>query len=587
VSRRRFWISLPLAACLSLLAACASSASGGEGAGYNAAANAVINASSGSGGTLRAVFSADFDSIDPGNTYEATAWDFINLYGRPMLNYAPTTGTPKLVPDLATGLGQESTDGLTWTYHIRQGVKFQNGQEVTAADVKYAIERSNWGHAVLSTGPSYFSSLIQDTTAYKGPYVDKSPADSVSGIQTPDNYTIVFHLTKRFADFNYLMTLPQTVPVPRSADTGATYFQHVESIGPFIVQSYQVGKEMTLTRNSEFDESTDPYHLHSSTLDKVTVQLNVNATTVDQELLSGQADIDITGTGMQLAGRNQVLASPTLKSNADVAYNNALGYMAMNTQIQPFDNVHCRRAVEYAINKVDEQNEYGGAVGGGAIATNLLVPAVAGYQKFDMYVTPNDQGDVTKAKAELAQCQAAEPGKFSNNGFSTTVSAYTNTPGQDAAAVAVQQALAGIGITVTIDQFPFSQYYGSFAGNESYAQQHDIGLSFGEWSPDFATVYGMLYSIGSSAGISSGGGAVNLSYFDDPAIDSLFAQAEQQSTSAGAAKYAPQIDQQLMSDALMVPLIQHSVLLYRSPRLTNVVITQAYGMYDYGILGLK
>ncbi len=105
------------------------------------------------------------DSTDPGNTYYAFMWNFTRLYTMPLMTYKSCPGTCGLqvVPDLATGPGVVSDNGLTWTYHIQPDVKFEDGTTVTSADVKYAIERT-FDRGLFPLGPAYFPSCWRRRT---------------------------------------------------------------------------------------------------------------------------------------------------------------------------------------------------------------------------------------------------------------------------------------------------------------------------------------------------------------------------------------------------------------------------------------
>ena len=100
-----------------------------------------------------------------------------------------------LVPALATAPGVASDNGLTWTYHIKSGVKFEDGTPVTSKDVKYAVERT-FDRGVLPNGPNYFANLLGGNAAnYPGPYKDKAKDKmGLTAIDTPDATTVVFHL---------------------------------------------------------------------------------------------------------------------------------------------------------------------------------------------------------------------------------------------------------------------------------------------------------------------------------------------------------------------------------------------------------
>ncbi len=131
-------------------------------ASYNAANSGIVNASTKTGGVVKYSLSSTPDSFDPGNTYYAFVWDSSRLWARALTTFKPLPGKPGLVlvPDLATSLGKPSDGGKTYTYTLRSGLKFSDGTPITSADVKYAIERSNYAPDVLSNGPTYFKADV-------------------------------------------------------------------------------------------------------------------------------------------------------------------------------------------------------------------------------------------------------------------------------------------------------------------------------------------------------------------------------------------------------------------------------------------
>jgi peptide/nickel transport system substrate-binding protein len=227
--------SLVLAACGAGGGAGTQQGTGNQGtqAAFDAASTSVVNPSDKKGGTLKFANPADWDSLDPGETYYGYAWNFARLYGRSLMMFqsAPGKEGNQLVPDLAEAPGQSSDGGKTWTYKLRKGVKFDDGTEVTSADVKYAVLRSI-DKQTFPNGPTYWEAVLDLPSGYKGPY--KSPnMNTDSAIETPDEYTIVFHTTNPFAAFEYLAQLPQTMPVPKDKDTGAKYRNSIVSTGPY------------------------------------------------------------------------------------------------------------------------------------------------------------------------------------------------------------------------------------------------------------------------------------------------------------------------------------------------------------------
>ncbi len=577
---------VPLAA-IGAAAAMALAACGGSSkpapqktsAGFNAGINAVVNASSHKGGTIIFDDSSVPDSTDPQDTYYAHMWNIVRLYGRALVTYksAPGAAGNQITPDLASSLGQVSDNGLTWTYHLRPNLKFEDGATVTSKDVKYGVERT-YAKDVLPNGPGYFQLLLKDPK-YPGPYKDKAPDKlGLTSVETPDATTIVFHLQKPFSDFDYVTALPQTVPVPPAKDKGANYQLHPVSTGPYMFQSYQPDKQFTLVKNPNWSAASDPNRKQLA--DKVVVNLNVNADTIDNNLIHNFADLDLAGTGVQAAARGQVLSSPSLKKNADNPLSGFQWFTYINSKVKPLNNVHCRRAIEYAADHVAYQTAYGGPIAGGDLASTVMTPAIVGYKKFDMYgalATPH--GNVAKAKQELASC--GQP-----SGFSTNFAFRTDRPKEKATATAEQQALSRVGIKVTLQGYPSGKYFTNFAGVPNYVHQHDLGLAIGGWAPDWPDGYGFLYYVTAGPAIQPAGNT-NIGELNDPVVNQMFDKAVATTDTNARNAIWSQIDRQVMSDAVILPGVYAKSLLYRNPSLTNVYVNRYYAMYDYSGLGLK
>ncbi|MFF4315852.1 ABC transporter substrate-binding protein [Streptomyces sp. NPDC001507] len=558
-------------------AACSSSKDTNSGGGStvkkDAALDSIVNASSKKGGTVNLEDSDVPDSLDPGNTYYGFVQNFSRLYARTLVTFKPAAGKDGLtvVPDLADSLGKASADAKTWTYHLRSGLKFDDGTPITSKDVKYAIERSNFAPEALSNGPTYFKAYLQGGDKYKGPYKDKKGLDSIA---TPDDQTIVFHLAKPFADFDYLATFSQTAPVPQAKDDGAKYVQHIVSSGPYKFASYEEGASASLVRNPNWDPKTDP--IRKALPDKINIKFKVNPVTVDNDLLADKITADITGAGVQPQTQPKILSGKYAKQT-DNSYAGATSYMALNVHVAPFDNVHCRKAVQWALDKQSVIDAMGGSPKGD-VATTLLPPSVNGYTKFDTYPSAGHKGDAAKAKDELKQC-----GKPS--GFSTTLTARADRPAEIAAATAIQNSLKGVGITVDIKQFPSGKYFANFAGVPSYVHQHKLGMMMMAWGADWPTGYGFLDQIVDGSAIKPSGGN-NLMELNDPQINKALSDAISNTDATARTKAWGDIDKMVLDNASVVPLVYRKNLLIRPTSATNVTVTQAYlGMYDYTLLG--
>ncbi|HET7476638.1 MAG TPA: ABC transporter substrate-binding protein [Dermatophilaceae bacterium] len=586
--RRRMLMAAATGAALTLaLAACSGSGiKNGSGSGgtssssgsssFNAANGKVLRESSTKGGTLRFANAGDWDSLDPGDTYYGYSWNFLRNYARTLLVFkaAPGEGGNELVPDLATSLGKPSDDAKTWTYTLRDGLKFEDGSPITSKDVAYGVARS-LDKETLPNGYTYFNDFLADIpdgfSVFKGGKV----AD-LKAIETPDDKTIVFHLNKPFSGFDYFAQLPATAPVPQAKDTGAKYKEKIVSSGPYKFATNEIGKKFTLVRNENYDPATDPDSGRKPLADTLEVTLNVNAEDIDKRLMAGDLDVDIAGTGVQPATQGLVQTEPN-KSKTDLAEVARLWFTVINSDVAPFDKLDCRKAVLYAADKTGYQRAYGGNVGGD-IATSLMPKVIPGAIDIDLYeAKTKPQGDVDKAKAALSAC--GQP-----NGFETNVSYRTERPKEKAVAEALQQSLSKVGIKLTLKPYATADYTKLYAGKPDYAKANKLGLIIYGWGADWNDGFGFLQQIIDSRVIRAAGGNTNLG-IRLPAVDKLIDQALATTDKAAREKLWGDADRTVMENAAVLPGVWAKGLLYRPDNLTNVFVNQAYGMYDYAAIG--
>jgi peptide/nickel transport system substrate-binding protein len=196
-----------------LVAACGSSDNEGSG---NAGTKADVTSGSAikpgkKGGTLTYLAAGDVDYLDPGHEYYTFGAMVTYATNRTLYSFKPNDSLHP-VPDLATGPPEISSDNKTITVHIRKGVKYAPpvNREVKAADIKYAFERAFSKEVPSGYAGTDYGSIVG--TPEKANTGDIKP---ISGIDTPDDYTIVFHLKTPSAPLvSQALVMPITVPVP-------------------------------------------------------------------------------------------------------------------------------------------------------------------------------------------------------------------------------------------------------------------------------------------------------------------------------------------------------------------------------------
>src|SRR3954453_7590895 len=378
------------------------------------------------------------NNFDPTGEYLGNAWGlFSNLMLRPLVGYKHQPGAAgnETIGDLAEEASKPTDNGLTYTYKIRSGVKFAPpvNRAVTSKDVAYAMNRL----ANPKDGGQYafYYTVIKGWDA-----VANGKAKTVSGITTPDNQTIVFHLTKATGDFNLRMSMPATAPIPSEVGNcfegkPGDYGRNLISSGPYMVQGSTGtftscsalkpfsgydganGNHIVLVRNPNYDQSTDDYRKNYP--DQFQYLVNSNADDIYAQVAAGKLADEQSSP--QPKTIRQYVTDPNLKPRLLSNVGDRTWYLTMNLTQPPFDDIHVRKAMNYIINKEALRKAWGGPVLG-SIATHIAPPVMYnnGLAEYDPYATPNQAGDVDKAAAEMKQS------KYSGGSGKCTASACKN-----------------------------------------------------------------------------------------------------------------------------------------------------------------
>jgi peptide/nickel transport system substrate-binding protein len=562
-----------------LLAGCSSggsttSSSSGTGAGttsgFNAAVDTVINKSTKAGGTLKLLSSSDCDSWDPARTYYGWCLNMQRTMSRTLVNYSKVDGTKfTLAPDLASDLGTHNADYTQWTYTLKSGLKYSDGSAITPQDVKYAVERS-YATDVITGGPGfYFTGIIKAPSSYKGPYKSGDlPDTAIKATSTQ----ITFYLSKPFADFNYLLALPTSAPVPKAKDTGANYTKAPVASGPFQISSYTPQKSVTFTRNKYWKQSTDT--IRHPLVNQINLTIDSNSDDIDNQLNAGTADARMEQS-INTAFQSKVLTQPKLKAQADNPGGPTTRYLAIASSVKPLDNVHCRRAVFYALNKAAALTIAGGAAAG-VVADSATPPGIPGYDpNYNPYPDGSDHtGDVAAAKKELTAC--GQP-----NGFATKFAYGTPDPTNGKAFANVKSSLARVGIKVSAATTSAENYYSTFIGSPSNVKKQGLGLMAAGWGADFPTLYGFYQNIVNGASILPNGNS-NYASINDPTVNKILDDTGTPTTPA----LGTQLNQALMASAQFLPTRFDKTLWFRSARMTNVTCNNALGFGAYDVVNV-
>ncbi|RRD44372.1 ABC transporter substrate-binding protein [Buchananella hordeovulneris] len=549
--------ALRLTAALSGLTLLLASCGGGSS---SAAESTGPAATPTSGGTLTILTSSTEQNYDPAKS-QSLAITSLALVHRRLTTWDIQPGAaPTVVPDLATDTGTPSDDGKTWTFTLKDGLKFADGTPITSADIKYGLERSF--APALSGGLTYHKALLVGGDNYPGPF-EGAHLDS---IQTPDDKTIVFQLKQPFADFPWIAATPAFAPVPAASEDIENYSVKAVASGPYQIKEAQPGISLTLTRNPAWDPATDP--VRTALPDEIVFQLGQDPTTAAQRILQG-SDPHLFGAARVPASQLARLASdPGAQALVHTSDPGPLQYLAINTQTVP--DVRVRQALNYAIDKNAVVLAAGGELGGSP-ATTYITPGIPGRVEYNLYAT-NPAGDPEKAKALLAEA-----------GVSNLTLRFLVRSDSDSVAIAeaVAQSLARVGITVQIDPVET----GTFTERTTQGDGSSYDLTLQSWNADYPSPYANLYPLYESSQIGAGG--YNVSRYANPAVDQAIADAVGTIDPAAAGEKWAAIDQQIAADAPSVPLFYARNSFVAGPGVAGVVVQPFPAYQNYLVVGLS
>ncbi|CAN5557538.1 ABC transporter substrate-binding protein [soil metagenome] len=480
------------------------------------------------GGILKWASIEGPDYMDPGAAYTVTFFSFVNTgILRELVTYKRSPDFAEqisLAPDLATDLGQHNAEGTQWTYTLKDGVKFGpalggedvpgvTGEEITSADIKYAIQRQFMG-SVGAQYPFYYEAIegvkeFQDGTA-----------KDISGIETPDPKTITFNLSEPLGDWDFRMAMPAAAPVPEKYATkfdskkNSAYDNHIVSSGPYYVESFTPSEEAHFLRNEHWDPATD--EVRNAYVDEVQWKMGFEEAVCVEKVISNDYDtaVDCSPEGGQL---KDVVTDDELNKRF-VNYPESCGsYLFMNTTVEPFDDPKVRQAINYVVDR-ENQLKLSGGVYAGDVATSVVPPGMIGHQptgEFNPFETPNSAGDPAKAK-ELLKGTKAE------GGWHDKLLLVGDASGAGPKQLESLRAdLESIGFdNLDIKQLNYPDYYTQYYGEPST----NTAMGFSAWCEDWPSPVTYLEPLMYGPNILKHGNS-NYSELDDPELNSAIDKA--------------------------------------------------------------
>ncbi|MBO1267591.1 ABC transporter substrate-binding protein [Arthrobacter cavernae] len=533
------------------------------------APNVVKSGFTAKGGNINVLMSSDFQTLDPGNSNYVQTANVGQLYYRTLTMAKETAGQPPtVVPDLATDTGKVSADGLSWTFTLKEGVKFEDGSPITSADIKYGIERT-FAQDVYTQAPQELNAAL-DAGGYKGPY--KDPAAVLKAVETPDERTVVFHLKKPFAEFPALASRSNTAPVPRAKDTKLDYTNHPVSSGPYMVESYNRGKSLKLVRNPHWDPATDSNRL--ALPDTFSFSLSTSQATISQQLLANSDPNAITldSNGALQTSDSAKLADAQVKDRVASGLLGCNDVLSLNTQ--KITDPDVRKAIALALDRQSILVQYGGRRFG-EITQSPLNAKMRGYVATELELDPSGKPKLEEAKKLL---EGKSYPKTLTYGYANNRDAYKNT------GTVVQQNLKALGIEIELVPIPAPNYYSIMASE----QLPDIGRSGWCGGADPASVRTSADPILGPNNDGTSYGFSNTSrYFDPQVSKAMFELRNTAGTSEELGKKWSEAFGEALKSYPIVPLIRSHTNSVVGSNIRNAQVGYFFGGIDLSIVGVE
>ncbi len=518
------FIAATAAAALVSLAACGSSGGGGGATGSSDTFKAGGGAGSildptrqapappipgaKKGGTVTVLSASGLTTMDPTEAYYVNTGSILSgLVTRSLTqwSYDKKSGEMILIPDLATDLGTPNKDFTQWTFTMRKGVKYENGQAVTPQDIKYGIERS-FDRSTFPGGATYSNDFFLHGDTYKGPYKSGTNYDGV--VIHGQNITI--KMARPFPDMPYWGAFAAMGPIPPGkASDPSKYSQHPLATGPYKFASYSPGESLTLVRNQYWDPNTDPGR--TAYPDKYDMHFTENSKQIDQTILSNN------GSGSSTLTFDNLLAADYQTAKATANDQLTIGTTPCTAMYQPdyrvIKNITVRRAIGYAYPYQDAWTAAGEIIGvtrspGGSMEP----PGIPGRVNYN--VLGNKPGTFDPQKSiQLLKKAGYKPGEFELKFLYST---------DDPISVDVKDQLVKgftkAGFKATPVATTTNQYY-TLRADPNY---HKINIRSYGWCSDWPSGLTWLPPMLGS----DHRGQTNLMFFSEPSVDKKISQIE-------------------------------------------------------------
>ncbi|MFW6067112.1 MAG: ABC transporter substrate-binding protein [Myxococcota bacterium] len=441
------------------------------------------------GGTFTFHASSNVRGLDPHKAFDVYSIAGIRLIFDGLLDYDDEA---HLVPSLLESMPDVSDDGLVYTFRLRPEVRFHNGRALTAQDVRWSLERMLHPDTA-SPGWSFFLSL-RGLDAYR-----EGKADHLEGIRVVDAHTLRIALKEPDQTFLNAMAMAFAYPVPREMyEHGAQQAsERPIGTGPFRLVEWEKGVRLLFQRNDDYWRRGRPYVDHMVFLENVQPHLGA--------MRFQNADVEHSES-FPLADYLHFKHAEGWKPYTVEQPEVTIYGVFMNTQMEPFDDVHVRRAVAHAIDRRRWARAKSHRI---QPAGQVLPPRIVGYREDLPHL---QRFDLDEAREEMRL--AGYP-----DGLPEPVTVWVGeSPASQASGELLQADLKKIGIDIVIKPVAFTVYL------KESGKPGRVQMAFTGWSQDFPDPSDFLDVLFHSRQIHPDD-SENRSFYSNPELDRLLDRA--------------------------------------------------------------
>ncbi len=485
----------------------------------------------------------DYRTLDPAISYDERGWNGEWMIFDTLVRYDENL---QIVPHLATRW-ERSEDGLTWTFHLRDDVRFHNGRAMVAADVVYSWSRL-FDPTLASPGADFFGAIVgaDDVLAGAG---RGGNAETPSGLSAPDATTVVVRLKRVDPTFIYAvgMLFGSVIPREEVEARGDQWAFSPVGTGPFVLTEWALGEKTVFLANRDYWNPTLPY------VDRVTHLAGYPANVQFLKLEAGE-----------IHQVDRVTAPDYLWARQDPVWSKQLALVPqvdtyaerMDCERAPFDNVWFRRAVSAAINRDKLAQLRNGRL---TPTSSFLPPGMPGHEEG----LPWQSYDPVAAKEALAK--AGYPDGYPDSiPYMTLTDEASRTLSQS-----IQQDLSAIGISIEIQAVTFPMYL-------TATQKKDtVSFSYAAWAMDFPHPSNFLEAKFHSKNIADEN-SVNDARYRNPEVDALLDQARAALDPAAQTELYRAAHRLIAADAPYAFAYHSSTTLVTAPVLRGFVPSAVY-----------